>query len=116
MDYDIMTGLRASKACRYFDRRVKMANIKSSKKRILVSRRQRKRNMSVRSAVKTAFKKASLAAEEDLNLAQALASVAASKIDKAVAKGILHKNKASRQKSRLARKLNAIAASSEKKG
>lgn len=90
-----------------------MANIKTAKKMILVHEKRRKRNVSVKTSVKNIFKKALIA----VNNAEATAEVrdnslraAASKIDKAVAKGIIHKNKAARRKSRLARKINAANA------
>ncbi|MCR5663089.1 MAG: 30S ribosomal protein S20 [bacterium] len=86
-----------------------MANIKSAKKSILVNERRRKRNVSARSQVKTYFRKAAaaMAAGEG---AEEAARKASSVIDKAAAKGIIHKNKAARRKSRLAKKLNAMMA------
>ena len=87
-----------------------MANIKSSKKRVLIAQRNAERNTAFKSSIKTAIKKAlSLAEGEDK---EALAS-AVSKVyqlcDKAVVKGILHKNTAARKKSRLVIALNKIA-------
>ncbi|MGM9997814.1 MAG: 30S ribosomal protein S20 [Candidatus Bruticola sp.] len=89
-----------------------MANIKTAKKMILVHERRRKRNVSVKTRIKNVFKAAAVAIEKDSSaevLAQSL-STASSVIDKAVAKGIVHKNKAARRKSRLARKINAAQA------
>lgn len=87
-----------------------MANIKSSKKRILVAKKNEERNVAFKSSIKTALKKALvLGAGEDK---EALAS-AVSKVyqlcDKAVVKGILHKNTAARKKSRLQIALNKLA-------
>ena len=90
-----------------------MANIKTAKKMILVHERRRKRNVSVRTRVKNVFKSALAkvsAGEAKAEGLQNSLSAAASAIDKAVAKGIIHKNKAARRKSRLARKINALNA------
>ena len=90
-----------------------MANIKTAKKMILVHERRRKRNVSVRTRVKNVFKSALAtvsAGEAKAEELQNSLSAAASAIDKAVAKGIIHKNKAARRKSRLARKINALNA------
>lgn len=77
-----------------------MANIKSAKKRILVAERNRQRNRSVRSGVKTAMKKAVATTGAE---AEGAFREAVSRIDKAVTKGVLHKNTAARRKSQLAR-------------
>lgn len=79
-----------------------MANIKSAKKRILLNEERRLRNRSVRSRVKTAVKRFELsqAAEVQESFRKAVAQ-----IDKAVTKGVLHKNTAARKKSQLARNL-----------
>lgn len=88
-----------------------MANIKSSKKRILIAARNAERNVAFKSSIKTAVKKAlELSQGED----KAALTVAVSKVyqlcDKAVGKGILHKNTAARKKSRLTIALNKLAA------
>ena len=86
-----------------------MANLKSSKKRIRSNERQRQRNVSVRTAVKTAIKKVEQAITEgDMETAQVNLSSAASTMDSAVAKGIIKKNTASRKKSQLAKRINAV--------
>ena len=88
-----------------------MANIKSAIKRIRQSERRRIRNAAVRSGVRTAVKGTRAALEsgsKDESRASLARTVQA--LDKAVTKGILHKNTASRKKSRLARQLNALAA------
>lgn len=86
-----------------------MANLKSSKKRIRSDERKRIRNVMVRSSIKTAIKKVEQAIEQgDVKLAEERFSEAASSLDSAAAKGIIHKNNSSRHKSRLMKKLNAI--------
>lgn len=88
----------------------KLANIKSAKKRILVTRTKTMRNKSIKSGVKTAVKKVYLAiAEGDKEAAQAALLGATSKIDRAVTKGVFHKNTASRKVSRLAKSVNDMA-------
>lgn len=88
-----------------------MANIKSAKKRIKVTETKTLRNKMIKSALKTAIKKY-LAAVGSGNAEQAKTTfVAAVKaLDMAASKGIIHKNKAARSKSRLAAKLNSITA------
>ncbi len=77
-----------------------MANIKSAKKRILVTDRQSEENIPIKSRMKTAIKKAiANPTEETVNEAN-------KRIDKAVAKNIITKNKAAREKSRVNKKLN----------
>jgi small subunit ribosomal protein S20 len=87
-----------------------MANIKSAIKRIQVTERRTLRNKMVKSSVKTAIKKYETALGSGNNdEAKLLYANVAHSIDKAAAKGIIHKNAASRKKSRLAVKLNALA-------
>ncbi len=86
-----------------------MPNIKSAKKRVLVSAANAERNKACRSALRTSIKKANIAIDaKDANAAEAV-KVAVSKIDQAAVKGILHKNNAARKKSALVTKLNANA-------
>ena len=79
-----------------------MANIKSAKKRVLIAEANRQRNVAFKSSIKTAVKKAlALAVESDKEaLATAISNVY-KLCDKAVSKGVLHKNTAARKKSRL---------------
>ncbi len=78
-----------------------MANIKSQIKRNKQNEKARERNKAVRSELKTRVKVAIAESEAGSeNSAQALRT-AVSKLDKAVTKGIIHKNQASRKKSRL---------------
>ena len=84
-----------------------MANTKSAKKSIKVQERRRVRNQMVKTRVRSAFKKAQHAVSENDSEAKADVTNAISEMDKAVAKGIIHKNTAARKKSRLMKKLNA---------
>ena len=79
-----------------------MANIKSAKKRVLIAEANRQRNVAFKSAIKTAVKKAlSLAESDDKEALKASISKVYQLCDKAVTKGVLHKNTAARKKSRL---------------
>lgn len=79
-----------------------MANIKSAKKRVLIAEANRQRNVAWKSSIKTAFKKVlELASGDDKDALSAALSKAYQLCDKAVSKGILHKNTAARKKSRL---------------
>ena len=86
-----------------------MANIKSAKKRILVTDKKTARNKSIRSKVKTSIKKVEAAVEAgDKEAATAALKAATSEIDRAQTKGVYHKNNASRKVSRLAQLVNTI--------
>ena len=86
-----------------------MANIKSAKKRILVSRKRADRNKSVRSRIKTAVKKVEVAIEAgDKAAATDALRAAVSELDKATKKGIYHKNTTARKVSRLTKAVNAL--------
>ena len=79
-----------------------MANIKSAKKRVLIAEANRQRNVAFKTSIKTAVKKAlALATEGDKDALTAAISNVYKLCDKAVSKGILHKNTAARKKSRL---------------
>ena len=87
-----------------------MANIKSSKKRIVVNQTKALRNKMIKSAVKTAVKKVDAAvAANDKELAKAELLNATSVIDKAATKGVYHKNTASRKISRMNLAVNKMA-------
>ena len=88
-----------------------MPNIKSAKKRVLVSEKKHQENKAIKSALKTTIKKF-LAAVNAGNKeeATALYPTTVSAIDSAASKGILHKNNAANKKSKLAKKLAAISA------
>ena len=83
-----------------------MPNIKSAMKRVKVSKKKNLRNRMVKSGVKTAVKKYQAALAEGAAPAGAQLSATTSAIDKAAAKGIIHKNAANRKKARLAKALN----------
>ncbi len=87
-----------------------MANIKSAKKRILVTETKAARNKSIRSEVKTATKKVEAAvAANDKEAAKAALTTAISTIESACSKGVYHKNNAGRKVSRLTRLVNTLA-------
>jgi len=79
-----------------------VANTKSALKRIRTTAKRRLRNRTVKSSVRAAVRKFN-----DLTTAPALRT-AMSALDKAVSKGVLHRNTAARKKSRLAQKLNRL--------
>ena len=86
-----------------------MAHSKSAKKRVLVAERNRERNQAVKSRVKTMLKRVLVAVEtKEVEAANAALSVAYKELDKAVSKGVMKKNTASRRKARLAAKVNAL--------
>ena len=87
-----------------------MPIIKSAIKRMKQSEVRRQRNRKVKSQLKLAVKQFILSLEGDeTEEAHRYYASATRVIDKAAAKGILHKNTAARKKSRLARKLNELA-------
>lgn len=87
-----------------------MANIKSAKKRILVTQTKTEKNKAIKSGVKTAIKKVHAAIESgDKAAATAALTAATSEIDMATTKGVYHKNNASRKVSRLATAVNKMA-------
>ena len=87
-----------------------MANIKSAKKRILVTETKTARNKAIKSKVKTYVKKVEAAvAAQDKVAAQDALKVAISEINKAGSKGVYHKNTCARKVSRLTKAVNGIA-------
>ncbi|MCX7832288.1 MAG: 30S ribosomal protein S20 [Actinobacteria bacterium] len=91
-----------------------MPNIKSQIKRLRQAEKRRIRNKSIKSEVRTYIKKfeAALSAG-NLQEAENLFTIVQKKIDKAVSKGIFHKNTGSRKISKIAKKLAALRASSK---
>ncbi|RCU45744.1 MULTISPECIES: 30S ribosomal protein S20 [Corallincola] len=86
-----------------------MANIKSAKKRAVQSEKNRKHNASRRSMLRTYLKKVIVAIEAGDKAAAQTAFVSAQPIlDRAAAKGLVHKNKAARHKARLNSKIQAL--------
>ncbi len=87
-----------------------LANIKSAKKRILVTETRAARNKAIRSEVKTSIKKVEAAvAANDKEAAKAALTVAISTIESASSKGIYHKNNSARKVSRLTKLVNGLA-------
>ena len=87
-----------------------MPNIKSAKKRVLVSKANAERNKMYKSELKTVIKKFDAAyAEGNREQADSAYLVAVKTIDQAVTKGILHKNTAARKKSSITLKKNSMA-------
>ncbi|MCW6008039.1 30S ribosomal protein S20 [Micromonospora sp. CPCC 205371] len=88
-----------------------MANIKSQIKRNRQNEKRRLRNKSVKSSLKTAIRKFNEATEAGNTEAAAAAMRDASrKLDKAVSKGVIHKNQAANRKSAIAKRLGSLAA------
>jgi small subunit ribosomal protein S20 len=85
-----------------------LPRIKSAKKRVEVAERNRQRNIAFKSAIRTAIKKAVTGADEATRT-EGLKTVY-SLIDRAVLKGILHKNTASRYKSRVTKAISLKSA------
>lgn len=86
-----------------------MANIKSAKKRILVTAKKTMRNKIIKSGVKTSIKKLMVAHQEgNKENAQVALKNAIRSLDKACSKGVFHKNTVSRKKSRLATLINKM--------
>ncbi|MDD5091655.1 MAG: 30S ribosomal protein S20 [Candidatus Wallbacteria bacterium] len=90
-----------------------MKTSKSVKKRIRQSEKRRLRNRQVLSTEKTQVKKFSAAVEEKSGDLQTLLRETLIVVDKTASKGVIHKNKASRTKSRLTKKLNKAVAAKE---
>jgi small subunit ribosomal protein S20 len=87
-----------------------MPNIKSAKKRVKVIAAKTAVNKSRRSRLRTTIKKAELSVESRAAESPQAVREAIKLIDQAAAKGIIHKNNASRKKSALAKKLNKAQA------
>jgi small subunit ribosomal protein S20 len=84
-----------------------MANIKAAIKHIKTSEQRRQRNVAVKSATRTQVKKARVAISQNPTDAQAQILDAISALDRAAAKGVIHRNNAARRKSRLMKRYNA---------
>ena len=90
-----------------------MANIKSQKKRNITNEKARVRNKAARSEVKTRIKTAVASATSGAETSAEDLRLAVKRLDKAAARGIIHKNQASNRKSRLIKRINALTASEE---
>jgi small subunit ribosomal protein S20 len=87
-----------------------VANIKSQIKRNKTNEKARQRNKAVKSELKTAIRRTREAvAAGDAEKATAAARSAARKLDKAVSKGVIHKNQAANKKSALAQSVSSLA-------
>ena len=85
-----------------------MANIKSQIKRNKTNEKRRLRNKSVRSELRTRVKAAVTTAETGADESAEALRLAVKRIDKAAAAGVIHKNQASRRKSRLVKRVAAL--------
>lgn len=86
-----------------------MPNIKSAKKRVKTNLKKKERNNNDVSSMRTAIKKTKLEVKNNnKEEAQSKLQVAIKKIDKAVSSGLIHKNKAARDKSKLMKSVNEI--------
>ncbi|HHT25600.1 MAG TPA: 30S ribosomal protein S20 [Clostridiaceae bacterium] len=86
-----------------------MPNIKSARKRVRLAARKTEINKRKKSELKTVLKKTHQALDSSAADAAEQAVYAQKKIDKAVTAGLIHKNKASRKKAQIAKKLNNLA-------
>lgn len=87
-----------------------MANIKSAKKRAIQAEKRRQHNASRRSMTRTCLKKVIAAIEAgNKEEAQTAYTAAAPLLDRMATKGLIHKNKAARHKSRLNAQIKALA-------
>ncbi|MBX6357523.1 MAG: 30S ribosomal protein S20 [Micromonosporaceae bacterium] len=87
-----------------------MANIKSQIKRNRQNEKRRLRNKSVKSSLKTAIRKFHEASDAgDVAAATELMRAASRQLDKAVSKGVIHKNQAANRKSAIAKRLHALS-------
>lgn len=83
-----------------------MPNIKSAMKRVKVNKVKAESNKARKSNLKTMLKKADAAAAANAADKEAAIKLAIKRVDQAASKGLIHKNKAARKKSQLAKKLN----------
>ena len=86
-----------------------MANIKSQIKRIGTNERRHERNKAVKSELKTHIRAVKVAVDSgDADATAAALQAASRKLDKAVSKGVIHKNQAANRKSALAKKAASV--------
>ena len=83
-----------------------MPNIKSAKKRVKVNKVKAASNKARKTNLKTVLKKADQAVIANATDKEVAIRLAIKRVDQAAAKGLIHKNKAARKKSQLAKKLN----------
>ena len=89
-----------------------MANIRSQIKRNRQNERRRLRNKAARSEIKTRVRTAVVAAEQGTSDSAEALRLAVKRLDKAAARGIIHKNQAANRKSRLMRRLAKVGSDS----
>jgi len=89
-----------------------VANIKSQIKRNRTNELARLRNKAARSEVKTRIKTAVASAAAGAETSAEDLRLAVKRLDKAAARGIIHRNQASNRKARLVRRINALSAAS----
>ncbi len=86
-----------------------MPNIKSAKKRVIISQKKKDNNNTFRVSMKNAIKKVDNACKnKDKENADSLLKTAVKRIDKTLSKGLIHKNTAGRYKSRLTKNVNNV--------
>ena len=86
-----------------------MANIKSQIKRIRTNEKRRQRNLAVKSELKTLVRRTREPVEAgDKEAAIEALRIASRKLDKAVSKGVIHRNQAANRKSKLARRVQSL--------
>ena len=85
-----------------------MPNLRSAKKRMRIEEKRRTRNKAIKSAVRTQITRARASIAADVNIPETEDAIrtAISQLDRAVTKGVLHKNNAARRKSRLMARLH----------
>jgi small subunit ribosomal protein S20 len=88
-----------------------VANIKSQIKRNRTNEIARLRNKAAKSEIKTRIKKAVTSASSGVETSAEDLRIAVKRLDKAAARGIIHKNQASNRKARLVRRINALHSS-----
>ncbi len=88
---------------------INLPNIKSAKKRVLVNEKKNLRNRMIKSSMKTVIKGFEAAATGNDQNANVLLNSSFKALDMAAAKGVIHKNAASRKKARLAKRLASAA-------
>jgi small subunit ribosomal protein S20 len=86
-----------------------MANIKAAIKHIKTSEKRHQRNQAVKSATRTYVKKARVAITQNPGESEADLTAAISALDRAVAKGVIHRNNGARRKSRLMKRFHALS-------
>jgi small subunit ribosomal protein S20 len=93
-----------------------VANIKSQIKRNRTNEKARLRNKATKSEIKTRIKTAVAGAASGAESSAEDLRMAVKRLDKAAARGVIHKNQASNRKSRLVRRVNALQSSDSSNG